>query len=95
MHAPIRRDLPIPVVISKQKDGKSNSIVEVLIRNESLAEVKKKNEEIFANSHFNKKLKQILEDVELTKSEQKKLLRDITISGADILWFNKRIRLQT
>lgn len=73
-----------------RKDGKSNSIVEVLIRNESLAEVKKKNEEIFANSHFNKKLKQILEDVELTKSEQKKILRDITINGADILWFNKK-----
>ena len=26
MHAPIKRDLPIPVVISKQNDGKSNSL---------------------------------------------------------------------
>ena len=73
-----------------RKEGKANDIVEALIRDLALSEIIHKNEEILAHSHLNKKLKQILEDVELTRSEQEKILRDIMINGADILWFNKK-----
>lgn len=73
-----------------RNEEKANVLDESLIRDVTLSEIKWKNEEILAHSHLNKKLKQILDDVELTKSEQKKILRDITINGADILWFNKK-----
>ena len=73
-----------------RKEGNTNAISETLIRDLTLSEIKLKNEEILAHSHFNKKLKQILDDVELTKSEQKKILRDVTINAVDILWFNKK-----
>ena len=42
-----------------KREGCLNSLVEILIRNETLAEVIRKNEEILAHSHLNKKLKQI------------------------------------
>jgi hypothetical protein len=63
---------------------------ETMIRDVTLQKVKDIYNNILANTKPNEKLQQLLEKSQLKKSEQLKILRDIKITGSDILWFNKK-----